>query len=253
MTSVTWASDVTDAAGAVGAIAAVVVGIAAIYWGYRANVPRRRAEYTVEITPLLTGGVSDVTVYRGGQRLAHPHTMTLKLTNVGHGEFEAAHFNDRPVEFALGSRIVAKLGEETGDHRRVPPADFTDDTLYVRPHVIHKGQQITYKLLLDGPNPVVTPRHSLSGELRVQPWATKVFKLWLAGIVLVAACLWTGTLWAQAEAEEQTRSKVQEIVEASYRAGMHAGHQMCRQLPDGCATQTPAGLGTVPEGLGRSR
>ncbi|MGV9454417.1 hypothetical protein [Streptomyces sp. NPDC003635] len=253
MTSVTWASDVTDAAGAVGAIAAVVVGIAAIYWGYRANVPRRRAEYSFEITPLLTGGVSDVSVYRGREQLRNPHTMTLKLNNVGHCEFEAAHFNDRPVEFALGSRIVAKLDEGTGDHRRVPPADFTHDTLYVRPHVIHKGQRITYKLLLDGPDPVVTPRHSLSGELRVEPWATRAVRRWLVGIVLAAACVWGGLLWTISDTKAETRSKVQDIAEASYLTGMRDAHLLCRQLPDGCATRTPAGMGVLPEGFGQAR
>ncbi|MEU9735971.1 hypothetical protein [Streptomyces sp. NPDC048002] len=251
MTSVTWASDVTDAAGAVGAVAAVVVAIAAIYWGYRASVPRRRAEYSVEITPLIAGGVSDVTVYRGDQRLLRPHTMTLKLNNVGHREFEAAHFNDRPVEFALGSRIVAKLEESTGGHRWVPPTDFTGDTLYIRPHVIHKGQQITYKLLLDGPDTVVTPRHSLSGELRAQPWATKAVRRWLVGIVVVGVCAWGGVLWTISETEAETRSKLQEIAKASYLAGMRDGHLLCQRLPDGCATQTPPGMGVLPEGFGQ--
>ncbi|MFE5919149.1 hypothetical protein [Streptomyces sp. NPDC056468] len=254
MTSLTVASNATDIAGAVGTIASVVVGAAAIYWTYRANVPRRKAEYAVEITPLLKSTVSDVTVYRGQQRLTHPHTMTLTLINVGHGEFEASHFNDRPVEFALGSRIVAKLAEETGGNRRVPPADFNDDTFFVRPHVIHRGQKITYKLLLDGPHPAVTPRHSLNGDLHPAPWPTRLVKRWLVGVFLLVVCVGALATWAAANAKAEARSTIEAVVREAYQRGLHDGQQLCRRLPDHCTSNpAPDAVGGLPTGVGSPR
>lgn len=254
MTDVTLASDVTDLVGAVVAIAGVAVSLAGIVYGWRAAVPQRKVAYSFDVTPLLNGragNVDDVMVYRGTERLAHPHTATLKLVNVGNREIEAAHFNGAPVEFSLNARVIAELDRETGDNRRIPPMETNGSALYVQPFVIHKGQEIAYKLLLDGPSPAAQPRHSLSAELRVDHRFAKSLAGWALVILVALGAMFVWADWQIDKQRSSQRADIQEAVNKAYlqgKADAERLHRLATASPS--ATRAPDSVGSPPTSVG---
>ncbi|GGP39161.1 hypothetical protein ACWDY7_05750 [Streptomyces calvus] len=166
MASVTLAADWAAALGAVATLGGVVATLCAGWWTWRAAVPHRKATYSVEITPLLSSTHSGLSVSLGVDQLAHPHTVTLKVTNTGNREIVASSFNGEPIEFQMGARVVSVLSKDTTGNRRVPPTSIHGNALHIDPYVLHKKQQVTYKLLIDGPAPELKIRHSLSASLK---------------------------------------------------------------------------------------
>lgn len=167
MPSVTLAANWAEAVSAVAAPAGVLATLLVGWWTWRAAVPHRKVAYSIEFTPLLSSTHSGLTVNLGSERIAHPHTATLKVANVGNREIEVDHFNGESVDFGMNARIVSVLRSRSTDSRRVPPVSIHGNTLQLDPYIIHKKQEVVYKLLLDGSDPSLTLRHSLSGSLKI--------------------------------------------------------------------------------------
>ncbi|MEV5688629.1 hypothetical protein AB0L68_36535 [Streptomyces sp. NPDC052164] len=167
MPLVTLAGDVNwaEALSAIAAPLGVAASLLACYWAFRAVVPKRRVVYSIEFTPLLSSTYSGLTVNLGAERLAEPQTATLKVTNLGNREIEVEHFNGEAIEFEMNARVVSVLTSESSDNRRVPPAAAHGNALQIDPYVIHRKQEISYKLLLDGRNPRLSLQHNVSAQL----------------------------------------------------------------------------------------
>lgn len=179
MSSVTLAANWAEAVSAVAATAGVLATLLVGWWGWRAAVPHRKAAYSIEFTPLLSSTHSGLTVNLDSERIEHPHTATLKVANVGNREIKVDDFNGESVDFGMNARIVSVLRSRSTDSRRVPPVSIHGNTLQLDPYVIHKKQEIVYKLLLDGSDPRLTLRHSLSGSLKMDRREKTDFRGWV--------------------------------------------------------------------------
>ncbi|MFF7966715.1 hypothetical protein ACFZC3_15275 [Streptomyces sp. NPDC007903] len=156
------AEAVSASAAVLGVLATLFVG----WLGWRAVVPHRTMTYSFEVTPLLSEELPNLAVSLGDRPLTQPHTATVRIKNVGNREIDVNTFNGEPLELGMNARIVSILTRDAGLHRRVPPTSARGEVLYIDPYVIRKDQTLVYKLLLDGDEPSVTPRHTLSASLR---------------------------------------------------------------------------------------
>lgn len=161
MTPATLCAEWTELVGAVAALVAIPVTLLVGWWGWRAAVPHRKIAYASEVTPLSPSPESS----RAELGTENPHKRTLKIINTGNREVDATHFNGEPIDFDMHTRIVSVLSVYSSGYRREPPATINGRILQVHPYAIHKGQEITYQLLLEGPGFDPTPRHTLSGHL----------------------------------------------------------------------------------------
>ncbi|WP_329032248.1 hypothetical protein OIE71_04710 [Streptomyces sp. NBC_01725] len=166
MSSVILAANWAESLGAVAATVGVMATLFVGWLAWRAAVPHRKIDYSIEFTPLLSSTISDLTVSREGDRIESPQTATLKISNSGNRELQPADYNGESIEFELDARVVAVLASSSTGSRRVPPARVHGSSLQIDPYVIHKGQEITYKLLLDGEDPDLSLRHSISGRVK---------------------------------------------------------------------------------------
>lgn len=166
MNDVVLAADAAEAVSAFAAVLGVMATLFVGWLGWRAVIPHRKMTYSFEVTPLLSEELPNLTVSLGDRTLTQPHTATVRIKNVGNREIDVSTFNGEPLELGMNTRIVSILTRDAGLHRRVPPTSARGETLYIDPYPIRKDQTLVYKLLLDGDEPSVTPRHTLSASLR---------------------------------------------------------------------------------------
>ncbi|MFJ7069188.1 hypothetical protein [Streptomyces sp. NPDC101115] len=226
-----WAESVSAVATTAGVLATLTAG----WWAWRAAVPHRKLAYSIEVTPLLSSTHSGLTVSLGAERIAHPHTATLKVINVGNREVDASHFHAEPMDFGMNARVVSVLTSSSTDNRRVPPATPRGNTLQIDPYPIHKGQEISYKLLLDGPSPSLTLSHSVSAQVRADNRERRAqYGLLLAAAVVtafVAAFMWYVLQVDQFEAEkgkEDLQKTIQKDRQEWYEKGKRDAEKAAR-------------------------
>ncbi|MZE75203.1 hypothetical protein [Streptomyces sp. SID5789] len=225
MTFNTLAASWTEVTSAVAAPLAVAATLLAGWWAWRAVVPHRKAIYKVEITPMLSSSHSGLAVTLGSDRLSHPHVATLFLTNTGNREIDVASFNSEPIDFDMNCRIVSVLASTSNQNRRVPPAAINGNALRVDPYVIHKGQSVAYKLLLDGANPRLDYRHNLSASLKEAKPAPNEQRLYILGSLGVLVVSVAMTMWAVRITENTSEDlkrfgkELEEVAEAQYQRG----------------------------------
>ncbi|BDM70034.1 hypothetical protein HEK616_35210 [Streptomyces nigrescens] len=188
-----WPEQVT----AVSAVIGLVLTFVAVH-AARAAIPRRKLVYSIEFTPLLSSTHSGLTVSLSGERINEPQTATLKLTNTGNREIRVTDFNDETIEFQLHARVVAVLSSSSTDNRREPLVRPLGNTLEMPAHVIGRRQEVTYKLLLDGDNPSLQLRHSLSASLKrgYPPSPTERQAWWTLGVSYLALALILSLGWS---------------------------------------------------------
>ncbi|MFI8817603.1 MULTISPECIES: hypothetical protein [unclassified Streptomyces] len=230
--SANWA----DAVSAVAATAGVLATLAVGWWAWRAAVPHRKLAYSIEATPLLSSTHSGLTVNLGSERIASPQTATLKVINVGNREIEPPHFNSESIEFDMNARVVSVLTSSSTDNRRVPPASAHGNTLQIEPYPIHKGQEVSYKLLLDGQSPRLTLRHSLSATFgqdnRGKKTQYSLIALLAAVTAMLGIMLWTGYNVIQETErmdQEDLEQKIQLENERWYKKGKTDGEKAAHE------------------------
>lgn len=239
MSSVAFAANWAESLNAVAATVGVVATLAVGWLGWRAAVPHRRMVFSIEFTPLLSSTHSGLTVSLGPDRFAHPQTATLKINNIGNREFHPADYNGESIEFQLGVRVVSVLTSGSTGNRRVPPASVYGNSLQIEPYVIHKRQEITYKLLLDGPDPALSLRHSLSGSLKEATGGGKKTVRWVY-VGLAICSILAGTLYGAKVAVPQR----DEWYRQGYEQGIVDGEGATRECgrASGCGSSSPSAV-----------
>ncbi|MFB6784518.1 hypothetical protein ACFCX0_46475 [Streptomyces sp. NPDC056352] len=234
--SATLAANWAETVSAVGTAAGVLVTALAGWWAWRAAVPQRKLAYSIEVTPLLSSTHSGLTVSLGAERVAQPHTATLKVINVGNREIQASNYNGEPIEFGMNARVVSVLASQSTDNRRVAPSSIHGNTLQIDPYVIHKGQVITYKLLLDGADPKLTLRHSLSARFKPDT-REKRSNYWAVGGMLAVASVLVITGIFQLKSTHTELEKAKDTVDETaqkdrqtwYEKGKREGERAARE------------------------
>ncbi|MFE2539009.1 hypothetical protein [Actinacidiphila glaucinigra] len=156
-----------SALSAVGTVAAVIVAVAAIYFAYRATVPRRRVRWSARVSSLMSHGAAhthglDVTWL--GHSLSHPHIVEVELSNVGNKDLDVDGFNGRPIEILSDKPVVALLKQTSVPAvQRVLNATAHADRVELDTTTpFHRGQTLRYVLLVDGQEPYIDLRTSIS-------------------------------------------------------------------------------------------
>lgn len=158
----TWA-----VVGAIGAVLAVPTALLVGWIAYRAIWPRRKVRWSARVSPLMShsaahsGGLS---VQWSGATLSRPHVIEIELTNIGRKDLEPTHFSSLPVEVACTAPVVALLQERSEPTvQRVLPASMSSHGLSLATATpFHRGQVLTYVALVDGADPVIDLRASLT-------------------------------------------------------------------------------------------
>ncbi|MEE1736931.1 hypothetical protein PUR49_10520 [Streptomyces sp. BE147] len=230
--SANWAEAVSAVAATAGVLATLAVG----WWAWRAAVPHRKLAYSIEATPLLSSTHSGLTVNLGSERITSPQTATLKVINVGNREIETPHFNSESIEFDMNARVVSVLASSSTDNRRVPPASAHGNTLQIEPYPIHKGQEVSYKLLLDGQSPRLTLRHSLSAKFGEDNRSKRTQYVLMALLAVVTGMLgimlWTGySVIKEIELKDQKglEQRIQDQNQWWYDKGKTEGEKAARE------------------------
>ncbi|MFF7436975.1 hypothetical protein [Streptomyces sp. NPDC008122] len=99
-----------------------------------------------------------------GTALTRPHIVEVELTNVGNKDLEPVHFNGAPVEVTSTVPVVALLQERSEPPvQRVLASTPTAAGLTLATTTpLHKGQTLTYVLLVDGADPEIGLQESVS-------------------------------------------------------------------------------------------
>jgi hypothetical protein len=241
MSSVTLAADWADPLSAVAAVLSVIATLYVGWLAYRAAVPHRKIGYELEFTPLLSSTHAGLTVSLDTERLAQPQTATLKIANTGTREIQPATFNGESMEFQLGVRVVSVLESSSTDSRRVLPYTIRGDSLHIEPYVLHRRQEVTYKLLLDGEIPSRSLTHSLSARVvkGIQSSASRGAPTLVAGIA-AAVTIGIGALFLV----DSNPHDIPANPEQAYRKGVHDGIQMAtsRGGTGGGASSSPSSM-----------
>ncbi|MFE2231738.1 hypothetical protein ACFXA4_04045 [Streptomyces sp. NPDC059442] len=190
---------------AVAAVLAVPTAILVGWLAYRAVWPRRTLRWSVTVTSLKTremdhGGVA---VTHSGAELNEPHLVEVVLRNVGNKDLDVAHFNGLPIELTCSATIVATLDPRslpaelrsfgaTEDHTRRKLTLHTTSPL-------HKGQAMTYRMIVNGVLPEIELQASVSNT-RIVRKDTSEFKELPVGLIAgsgVMSLFFAGTvIWA---------------------------------------------------------
>ena len=123
-------------------MAAVVVPVLI----YRRQSPKRRLDYSFEVTPLMSSEVGLDVSYRG-VTLANPHIVQVTVRSASRGDIPSSDFDaSRKVEFRLRPRQVAIL-KMSGSMTMT----LLDDGFALPPQLIRPKSFIVCQFLCDGP------------------------------------------------------------------------------------------------------
>jgi hypothetical protein len=152
---------------AIAALLAIPTAIGVGWLAYRAVWPRRKVRWSARVSPLMSHDAADTSVLsvsHTGSVLAKPHVVEVELTNTGNKDLEPSHFNGLPVEITSSVDLVALLQETSKPSvQRVLPATASSDRLSLAtPTPLHKGQTLTYVMLIDGQDPKINLQASLT-------------------------------------------------------------------------------------------
>ncbi|MEU6920048.1 hypothetical protein [Streptomyces sp. NPDC046631] len=234
-----WAEVLSAVMAPLAILATLLVG----YWAWRAAVPHRKMAYSIEFTPLLSSSHSGLTVSLSSERIAQPQTATLKLTNLGNREIEAANFNGESIEFRMNARVVSVLTSASTDSRRVPPATIHGNALQIDPYVIHKGQEITYKLLLDGGDPRLSLRHSVSARFKEDVRAKRAGYIGLGAAIatlVVSVVTLIPAIQAFTVSEETSKEDLRQTIQEDRQKWYEKGKRDAERESAGQAGPSPS-------------
>ncbi|MFE1390556.1 hypothetical protein ACFW5M_30895 [Streptomyces albogriseolus] len=155
------------AMGAVGAVLAIPTTLFIGWLAYRAVWPRRKVRWSARVSPLMSHSAAHnggLQVAWTGAPLVRPHIVEVELTNVGNKDLEPAHFNALPVEITSTAPVVALLQEasEPSVQRVLTPSVSNRGLSLATSTPLHKGQSLTYVMLVDGARPKIDLRASVS-------------------------------------------------------------------------------------------
>jgi len=153
------------AMGAVGAVLAIPTALFMGWLAYRAVWPRRRIYWSARVSTLThTAAHGALTVTHGSTTLSNPHVVEIDLSNVGNKDLEPAQFNGQPIEVTSTADVIAVLNETSRPtSQRVLPATVQTKALSLSPTTpLHQGQTLTYIMLVDGSDPQINLRASVS-------------------------------------------------------------------------------------------
>lgn len=151
--------------GAVATVLAIPTALFIGWLGYRAVWPRRKVHWSARVSTLTHEAAHGaLTISHGGMPLAAPHVVELEISNVGNKDVEPAHFNGQPVEVTTTADVVALLNEASQPSaQRVLRATLAHQSLYLSTATpLHRRQTMTYIFLVDGSDPTVWLRASVS-------------------------------------------------------------------------------------------
>jgi hypothetical protein len=178
-----------------GVAAVIVVGVATVWVTLRVSNPKRRLLYSMPVaTPLLNrrpGLPADIEVRRKGQEkpLENPHVVTVQLVSRGRLDIQRDAFDDgKPLRLDVGAPIIECLDVTTSPpDRAVPPCKPGGSTLLVGPALIGRRQTIRYSLLVDGPDPRLSPPIKSLADVDIRAGDPGSEPLMLVPIVLLCS------------------------------------------------------------------
>ncbi|MCX4455739.1 hypothetical protein OOK58_27575 [Streptomyces sp. NBC_01728] len=185
---------------AVAAVLALPVMVGLGWLAYRAVWPRRKVRWSARVSPLMSHGAAHTNrlgVTFTGRTLTRPHIVEIELSNVGNKDLEPAHFSSLPLDITSTVPVVALLqGKSKPSVQRVLAATEAPGGLELATNTpFHKGQTLTYVMLVDGPEPKIDLRASVSNtKIERRDPATQGSEADLAR----RTALWTGTVGAGA-------------------------------------------------------
>ncbi|MGW3763071.1 hypothetical protein [Streptomyces sp. NPDC005131] len=155
------------ALGAVAAVLAIPTMIGLGWLAYRAVWPRRKVRWSARVSPLMSHGAAHtnrLAITFTGRTLTRPHIVEIELSNVGNKDLEPSHFSSLPIEITSSVPVVALLQKESKPAvQRVLAALERPSGLELATSTpFHKGQTLNYVLLVDGPDPTIDLRASVS-------------------------------------------------------------------------------------------
>jgi hypothetical protein len=188
--------------------AAVVVGLAAAYFAWRTIPPKRELTIAMRATPLLNRSDSNVdrqlrVVHEKLGDLADPQVVVLTIRNSGRAAIASAHYDaNQPLSLVLGQPILQLMqpANKGGSGLKVspPPSRVEFGVLEVGPGLIHRKQQLTFTVLVDGkPTLEVEPNLVDVGVKVTDPDpAIDRTRFWagFGGGLVAAAAVWAGIL-----------------------------------------------------------
>jgi hypothetical protein len=125
---------------------------------FRSANPKLRLNWWVRVnSPLIppSYATSHITVNAAGGQLAEPRIVEFDLTNVGRKDITAPMFhNNQTLVFDLGVPIVTLLASASQPDGATPDLVFPSqkpNQFEIEPSHITRGQKVTIRLLVDGP------------------------------------------------------------------------------------------------------
>lgn len=144
-----------------GTLAGIVVGVISIYVIWRQGNPVRSLRYGMSSAALLPGATQKMPgtleVTWDGSVVQDPHVLELTLVSRGRRDIAGEDFDNQPLQFKVGARILAVLKTSCSPEPMAFHAFSLDgDVFKVGPGLIVRRQTITFTLLADGPHPVLS-------------------------------------------------------------------------------------------------
>ncbi|MET7631806.1 hypothetical protein ABZS53_15320 [Streptomyces sp. NPDC005499] len=197
-----------SAVAAVAAILTIPVAIWAAWTAQRAVWPRRQIRWSASVSSLVSHGAAhtNLGVTWLGSALSHPHIVQINLRNVGNKDLEPAHFSGRPIEILCSVPITAILEQESRPsvHRALEATNHGSRLEVDVSTPLHRKQELRYVVLVDGPDPDLRLRVSLTNgstsrrhDLSLEELALQQRHPWQAVImatVMVAVAAYLGRI-----------------------------------------------------------
>jgi hypothetical protein len=142
-------------AGLIVAILALLGTAATVVYAKRTAPPRLQLTKDFTVTPLLSEteevrGRLEVR-YGGEGPLKDPRVVQVTLHNTGYAAITKEMYEGDPYRVELGARVVDLLKETNNLSEHPAPAlEVCDSSLKIGPGTIHRGQRLTYGVLVDG-------------------------------------------------------------------------------------------------------
>lgn len=151
-----------------GVVATLVVGGVGSWLTYLWTVPKRRLDYWLSSeTPLVTAPSElrhDLEVRHRGVVLTEPHVLEIRLASRGRRDIPRESFDGgQPIRLDVGVLILRILGSDSDIASVHQPTVKVDGTaLEIGPALLKKRNTLTYRLLVDGPDPRLTCKAELA-------------------------------------------------------------------------------------------
>ncbi|MFJ4125967.1 hypothetical protein ACIP3U_32115 [[Kitasatospora] papulosa] len=180
-------------ASAIGTLLAIPTMIGLGWLAYRAVWPRRKVHWSARVRPLMShesAHTNRLNVDWTGTRLRSPHIVEVELRNVGNKDLEPSHFHALPIEILSTAQVVALLSHssEPSVQRVLTPTQTPTGLTLATATPLHKKQSLTYVMLVDGRDPKIGLRASVSNAKFHQVPAASLVEDGSTGLRWVTIC-----------------------------------------------------------------